>query len=88
VEGNRCAAAVYSRPGECFILVGNLDDQQQSLHCAVRAAQLPFPLTAPTQASVIARPENEAAPLDLSSLLQKGVEISVPAESAVVVHLR
>jgi len=87
VEGARCAASIYSRQKECFILIGNLDDQPGSIRCAVHPARLPFPLTGPTEASLL-RPGKESTSLDASALLGSGVPVTVPADSAVLIRLR
>jgi len=88
VQGTRCAAAIYSRPREAFILVGNMDDKPQAVRCAVRPGQLPFPLASPIEASLLGGPSNQSTVLDCSKLLSSAVEINVPADSAVLIRIK
>ncbi len=95
LDGDRCAAAVYSRPGEAYVLLGNLANQAQTVRCVLDLRKLPHPLSSPTGAILVgatgtpsagsaAKPLN----LDLSALLNAGVELTIPADSAILVHLR
>lgn len=88
VHGTRCAAATYSRPGESFILVGNMDDKAQQVRLAIHPGHLPFPLASPTQAIIFSQPGLSTAALDVAKLTTEGVEIHVAADSAVLIRIR
>lgn len=89
VEGTRCATAVYSRRGEAFILIGNMDNQPQQVRCRLDAGRLPFPLRAPVSA-VLLNPAQPGAQgtVDVETLATNGADISVPAESAILLRVR
>lgn len=82
LEGTRCASAIYSRPGEAYILLGNLDKTLQVVRCIVQPQKLPHPLSSP-DAGGIAPQE-----LNVGQLLGEGVKVAIPAGSAVLLHLR
>jgi hypothetical protein len=92
----RCAAAVYSRPGEAYVLVANLDPEPKTVNGALRPEKLPYPLAKPAVATRL--PANKAVgagadssaglPLDLRQFLGEGVPLQVPGDGAVVIHVR
>jgi hypothetical protein len=94
VQGSRCASAVYSRPGEAYILLGNLHPKGESIRCRLYPDQLPCRLGAIHEATLIRRNTNprasEAASesVDPRNLTGDGVEVQVPAEGAVLLHVR
>jgi hypothetical protein len=96
LQGNRCASAVYSRPGESYLVLANLEQNAQEVGCVVHPEKLPYPLASPIAATVLGGaagtgkiPEERAAlSLNAGQLTGDGVKVAVPAEGAVLVHLR
>ena len=96
LEGDRCASAVYSRPGQCYLLVANLDPVPKQVRCAVRLDQLPHALPAPTSATLVASglssPTDSdptvGSALDVGRLTGEGIAIPVPGDSTVLIRLR
>jgi hypothetical protein len=96
LEGTRCASAIYSRPGESYVLLGNLEKDPQALRCIVHPEKLPHPLTSLVAATALggtSAPGPDAAttgPLTLAvrELMGPGTRVMVPADSAVVLHIR
>jgi hypothetical protein len=86
-QGTRCASAIYSRPGESWLVVGNMDKSAQEIRCALRADKLPHPLGSITSATLFPL---DGAPmtLDAQQLTGGGVTLTIPADSAVVVRVR
>jgi len=67
----RCAAAVYSRPEEAFLLLANLDPSPREVTCVLYPEKLPYPLAKPTSATRLAATSAAAVgrtPGDTSSL--------------------
>ena len=85
LQGARCAAAVYSRPAESYLLLGNLQDTPQEVRCVLHPEQLPYPLNSPTRATLLTGANRE---LDAARLTRDGVTVSLPADSAVLVRVR
>ena len=48
---DRCAAAVYSRPGEAYLLLANLDQDPHEVTCVLHPEKLPYPLAHPVAAT-------------------------------------
>lgn len=95
LDGRRCASAIYSRPGEAFLLIANLAREAQDARCVVHPERLPCALARPASAALFRLPapapaaQNPATPqeMDAGKLIAEGITVSIPAESAVLVHL-
>ncbi|MGC8989952.1 MAG: DUF6259 domain-containing protein, partial [Verrucomicrobiia bacterium] len=91
----RCAAAIYSRPGEAFVVIANLTTAPQQVQCRVRTDRLPCPLVSAKSAALLGGPtkltESTGATtpvsLDVRQLAGDGTAIQIPATSAVLVHI-
>ena len=80
----RCAAAVYSRPGEAYLLLANLDPNTHEVVCTLRPAKLPHPLAKLTSAVRM----NPAASLNVGQLAGEGVKIAIPGAGAILIQVR
>lgn len=90
----RCAAAVYSRPGEAYLLLANLDQAAHEVKCAVNPAKLPCPLDRSlTVAKLVAnigaseKPDTSAA-LDVRQLVGDGLPLTIPGDGALMIQIR
>jgi len=96
LDGARCASAIYSRPGEAYIVLGNLQKDPQEVRCTVRPDRLPYPLSSPVAATVsggvagTVKDAESASKLNLSvgQLIGDGVKVTLPADGAVLLHIR
>jgi len=92
----RCASAVYSRPGEAYLLLANLDQDPHEVTCVLHPEKLAHPLASPTGATRLAAgdvPAGSPAPpgastLNVRQLLGEGVKIAVPGDDAIVIRVR
>jgi hypothetical protein len=90
----RCASAVYSRPGEAYLLLANLDQTPREVTCALRPDKLPHPLAHPATAIRLpaavpsSSPDKlDAAGLDVRQLLGAGVKIILPGDDAILLQV-
>lgn len=81
----RCAAAVYSRPGEAFLLVANLDPEPREVTCVLHPERLPHPLANPTSATRLAA---TASSLDVRQLVGEGLKMVLPGDDVVLIQVR
>jgi hypothetical protein len=99
IEAARCAAAVYSRDGEAYLLLANLDKDAREVTCVVHPDRLPHPLPRFTSATVLRRnpapapsagdsPAPTATDLDAAALAGAGVRIALPADGAMLIRVR
>jgi hypothetical protein len=96
LQGGRSGAAIYSRPDEAWLVVGNLQDSPQDVRCLLHPDRLPYPLSSVTTATLFPSRDSspnitgKAAPLplDAQQLTGGGVTLTVPAERAVLVRVR
>lgn len=92
----RCASAVYSRAGEAWLLLANLDEAPREVLCQLHPDQLPHPLAAPTTAvrwsaaaSSSASPDQpDKTELDVRALLGAGLGMTVPGDDAILIQVR
>jgi Domain of unknown function (DUF6259) len=96
LAGARSGAAIYSRPDEAWLVVGNLQDSAQEIRCVLHPEKLPYPLPSVTSAMLFhplpafTNVTDQAAPLalDARQLTGDGLTLSIPPESAVLLHVR
>jgi hypothetical protein len=93
--GARSGSAIYSRPGECWLVVGNLHDSVQEIRCLLHPDKLPYPLSSVTTAALLpfhnsinGSDKTAPLPLDIQQLVGSGVTLTIPPEGAVLVHVR
>jgi len=86
VTGGACVSAVYSRPGEACVLLGNLDAEPKTVTVRVDPSKLPYPLPAIGSGEALAG--NDRTRLDARRLAGGGVEIAVPGDGAVMVRMK
>lgn len=92
----RCASAVYSRAGESYLLLANLDQTPREITCVLHPDKLPHPLPQPATARRLPSPaapsgkpdQREAAALDVRQLIGEGVKITIPGDDAILIHVR
>jgi hypothetical protein len=96
VGGTRTASAIYSRPGEAWLVLGNLNEAAQEVRCVLRADKLPYPLSSVTSAMLLpsgntsTNASDKATPLSLDArqLTGAGVNLTIAPDSAVLLHVR
>lgn len=96
LSDRRCASAVYSRPGEAYLLVANLEPTARELECVLHPERLAHPLASPRAASKWtvkdltepARRESAGVSLDVQQLVGKGIRIAVPGDEAILIRVR
>ncbi len=91
IQGERCASAVYSKPGESWVIVGNLDDAAHEVRCVVHPEKLPCPLNSVRSATLLTapgQPANAPTELDPEQVTRAGVTVTIPQDTAVVLHVR
>jgi Domain of unknown function (DUF6259) len=90
------ASAVYSRPGEAYLLLANLDKSPREVTCRLRPEKLPYPLKTPAGAEIVtdsSAPKTgseirAAKALDAAALIGAGVKVTIPGDGAVLVRVR
>jgi len=92
----RCAAAVYSRRGEAYLLLANLDAEPREVTCVLHPQNLPHPLTNPTSATRLAataewsgsRAPSDALSLNVRQLIGEGLKIVISGDDAILIQVR
>lgn len=92
----RCAAAVYSKPGEAYLLLANLDPMPHEVTCVLHPDKLPHPFARPVAeaklAAAAAAPGGEApggeSVLDARRLVGEGIKITIPGDDVILLQVR
>ncbi len=92
----RCATAVYSRSGEAYVLLANLEADPREVTCLLRPELLPHPLASPTSATKLASPAawagsrvpGKASSLNVHQLVGDGLKITIPGDDAILIKIR
>lgn len=91
----RCAAAVYSRPGEAYLLLANLDPIPREVTCVLHPEKLPHPLARPLTVTRLAasaafgsRDEGNPSSWDVSQLIGKGLKIALRGDGVILLQVR
>ena len=96
IGGTRTASSIYSRPGEAWLVLGNLNEAAQEVRCVLRPDKLPYPLPSLTSATLLpaantsTNASDKATPLTLDArqLTGAGVTMTIPPDSAVLLRVR
>ncbi|MHB8860847.1 MAG: DUF6259 domain-containing protein [Pirellulaceae bacterium] len=92
----RCAAAVYSRPGEAYVLLANLESEAREVTCALHPERLPHPLASPTRATRLAAPaaaddsriSSDTASLNVGQLVGEGLKMAIAGDDVILLHIQ
>jgi hypothetical protein len=89
------ASAIYGRTGEAFILLANLDSRRRTVTCALRPDKLPVPLAEVHSATCVtfagsagALTGNTEVALDVRRIVGDGVEVELPGDDVVLLHIK
>jgi hypothetical protein len=82
----RGTSAVYSRPGEAYILLGNLHIEPKKITCRINPRNLPYPLS--SVSSVEIPDGDKSVNLNINKITGDGENITLPADGAVLVHIK
>ena len=93
VSHPRCAAAVYSRAGEAYLLLANLDPEPHEVTCVLHPEKLPHPLTNLTTATRLAFSADgqvaiDTPGLDVRQLTGEGVSLTLPGDDVTLIQVR
>lgn len=81
-----CFSAVYSRPGEAYLVLANLSSESHGVNCTINPRALKNPLGSLTSAEIIAVNGNKN--LNVDSLTSSGLRLSLAPESALLLRVR
>ena len=88
----RCATAVYSRPGEVYLLLANLDADAHEVTCVLHPERLPHPLASPASATRLTvaavSAANGTSRLDVRRFIEGGLKLTIPGNDAIVIRVR
>jgi hypothetical protein len=96
LSDSRCASAIYSRPGQAYVLLANLEQTSQEVTCVLHPEKLPHPLKRPVAATKMAGgsapastpDQRAAAKLDVRQLVGEGVKITLPGDDVILIQVR
>lgn len=81
-----CFSAVYSRPGEAYLVLANLSSEPQRVVCSVNPAGLKNPIASLTSAGIITA--NGSRDLNVDALTRGGEALALPSQGAILLQVR
>lgn len=96
LSDRRCASAVYSRAGEAYLLIANLEPTAKETECALYPDKLPHPLASVrtavkwTATDLAAQPRGErpGTDVDIKQLVGTGIKITIPGDEVILIRVR
>jgi hypothetical protein len=79
-------SAIYSRPGEAFILLANLRPEARETMCRIDPRAFRNPMTSVHSAALVDK--EKANPLKVENLIGRGEKILLPADGVRLLHLK
>lgn len=86
LRGDNCTSAVYSCPGEAYILLGNLDIEPKEVTCTIDPRGLPCALSSVSSGKII--DGDKSVDLDINKLTGNGENIMLAGDGAVLIHFK
>jgi len=86
VDNKDNISAVYSRPGEAYILLANLEAEPRKITCTINPQDLSYPLSSISSCEILSK--GESIELDASKLADSGESITIPADDVVLLHVK
>ena len=86
VDNKDCISAVYSRPGEAYILLANLEPEPKEIRCAISPDKLQSALPSLKAAEILS--EGKSISLNIGKLAGSGENITLPADGVVLLHVQ
>jgi hypothetical protein len=90
LSDSRCASAIYSRPGEAYLFLANLEQGAKEVTCRLVPERLPHPLARPSTITRLPTggPKSASANLSVRPLLGEGLKLTIPGDGAIFLHIR
>lgn len=85
VDDRDCLTAVYSKPGEAYVLLANLQPEPRTVRCRIDPKELPHPLPGVASAEMLGP---GAGPLRAADLIAAGAEITIPSDNVVLIRIK
>jgi hypothetical protein len=86
LKGKGCASAVFSRPDEAYVLLGNLDSDAKRVTCTIDPRKLPHPLSLITSGRILKA--DGSVDLNAGKLTGGGEDITLPGDNAILIHIK
>jgi len=88
LSDRRCASAIYSRPGEAYVLLAQSGcGDERGYPCVLHPGKLPHPLNRVTAAMKLA-PAGDSLNLDVRQWVGEGIRITLPSDDAMIIRVR
>ena len=86
LDQNDLLSAVYSRAGEAYVLLANLQPEPRKVNCVINPQALKHPLTSVRSAKLVEQGSNDN--LDAGRLTGEGETILLPGDGVRLLHLQ
>jgi len=87
LDDRDCLTAVYSKSGEAYVLLANLDLNPKKAHILIDPKNLPYPLAAIKSVEILGK-EGAVVSLKASNIDKGGEEVTIPADDVVLIRIK
>ena len=85
LDDSGCASAIYSRSGQAYILLANLDAGDKETNCIIHPERLPCPLSGVDKAKIIY--SDKTVGIDAMKLSGNGEKITIPGDDMILLYI-
>jgi len=87
INDRDCLTAIYSKPGEAYVLLANLDLNPKKVGIRIDPKNLPYPLAAIKSVEILGK-EGAVVSLQVSNIDKGGEEVTIPADDIVLIRIK
>jgi hypothetical protein len=87
LDDRDCLTALYSKAGEAYVLLANLDSNPKKVLVRINPKNLPFPLNKIVSASILDK-DGEVVSLQTANLADGSQEVTIPADDVVLIQIK
>lgn len=85
LSDDTCVSAIYSKPDEAYIMLANFTSESKKIICKINLKNLPYPLFSISKGTIIIK--DKTISLNINKLTGSGEDITIPADSVVLLHV-
>lgn len=85
LNDKNCISAIYSKPGQAYILLANLNPEPEKIRCIIKPENLPYALPSIKSAKILK--SDKSIKLNKKKITNKGETINIPADTVVLIHI-
>ena len=87
LDNRDCLTAVYSKSGEAYVLLANLDLNPKKVSIRIDPKNFPYPIATIASVEILGK-EGAVVPLQAANLAGGGEEVTIPADDVILIRIK